>query len=381
MENELIEKKLNTEEIFDGIVLHVQRDTVSLPNGKEAIREVIRHMGAVCVAPLTDEGELIVERQYRYAVGQVMTEIPAGKLDYAGEDRLAAAQRELKEETGYIAERWTDIGLYYPAPAYSDEKITMYLAEGLHAGERHLDEGEFLDVVKVPVAELVSDVVNGIITDSKTQIAVLKVAEILRRREEKQSDHLRNEPETLKQDPQSVSTEEISAAQSDPMKTTSKIMNASSAAASSFAILSVEKDGVETFGAPVKENKAAVSEQVTGAPDQKVQARKDAAQTNESYTAQKQSIFDRMRSKTDIDKAKKIFLACVLIGIIILLVGGVVNIPIIALIGLLVLAYGVATDLICCRCPHCGKYLNKRASGRECPFCHQYLRPDGKPGK
>ena len=364
MENELIEKKLSTEEIFDGIVLHVQRDTIGLPNGKEGIREVIRHVGAVCVAPLTDEGELIVERQYRYAVGQVMTEIPAGKLDYAGEDRLAAAQRELKEETGYIAERWTDIGLYYPAPAYSDEKITMYLAEGLHAGERHLDEDEFLEVVKVPLDELVSDVVNGRITDGKTQIAVLKVAEILRRRSEKREEKL----PAAAQNPQSAAAPRAlqSAAPQDPQI---------AAPAASFAIIGVEKE--ENTEQPEYPHGSYTVQQAESPQEA------EAPETVEPQVEKppKQGFLAKIRSKTDIDKAKKIFRACVIIGIVILLVGGAVDIPIIAFVGLLVLIYGVATDLICCRCPHCGKYLNKRSSGRECPFCHQYLRPDGKPGK
>ena len=175
----LREVRTGSEEIFDGFILHVQRDTVRLPNGNSAVREVIRHVGAVCVIPVLDNGDVIMERQYRYPVDRIILEIPAGKLDYAGEDRLSAVRRELREETGYTADRWTDIGPLYPAPAYSDEYITMYLAQGLHRGDRDLDEDEFLDVHTVPLKTLAEDVMAGKIADAKTQICVLKAARIL----------------------------------------------------------------------------------------------------------------------------------------------------------------------------------------------------------
>ena len=175
----LTEKQVSSEDIFDGVVLHVKRDTVSLSNGSEAVREVIRHIGAVCVIPVTEKNEVIMERQYRYPLGCVILEIPAGKLDAPEEDRLSAIQRELREETGYTAEEWTEIGPFHPAPAYSDEYITMYLARGLHKGERHLDEDEFLDVYTIPLSELVEDVMAGRISDAKTQVCILKAARIL----------------------------------------------------------------------------------------------------------------------------------------------------------------------------------------------------------
>ena len=180
-EQKLREIRIDSEEIFNGLIMDVKRDRVRLPNGNQSVRELLRHVGAVCVVPVTDDGRVVVERQYRYPIDQVITEIPAGKLDSPDEDRLSAAQRELREETGFTADRWTDMGLYYPAAAYSDEKITMYLAQGLHKGEQHLDEGEFLNVETVPIAELVEDILSGKITDGKTQAAVLKASMLIAR--------------------------------------------------------------------------------------------------------------------------------------------------------------------------------------------------------
>ena len=175
----LTEVKTDSQEIFDGIILHLYKDTVCLPNGKSATREVIRHVGAVGVVPLTDGNKVIMERQFRYPLNRVVTEIPAGKLDSLSEDRLSAATRELEEETGYVAAQWTCLGDYYPTPAYCDERITLYLARGLSLGQRHLDEDEFLNFEAVPLADLVEDVMAGRITDGKTQVAVLKVARLL----------------------------------------------------------------------------------------------------------------------------------------------------------------------------------------------------------
>ena len=173
------ERKIASEEIFQGFILHVQKDTVGLPDGNTASREVIRHIGAVCVIPVTEDNQVIMERQYRYPIDRVIWEIPAGKLDAADEKWLDAAKRELREETGYTADEWTMIGEFYGAPAYSDERIGMFLARGLHRGERHLDADEYLDVVKVPLKDLVADVMNGVISDAKTQVAILKAARLL----------------------------------------------------------------------------------------------------------------------------------------------------------------------------------------------------------
>ena len=178
-ELELRETQLSSKEIFDGRILHVFEDTVRLPNGAAASREYLRHIGAVCVIPVLEDGSVLVERQYRYPVAQVLTEIPAGKLDAKDEDHLLAAQRELREETGATAERWTNLGVFYPACAYSDEAIEMYLAQGLHFGKRHLDADEFLNVARVPLTELVEEVMAGRIPDAKTQIAILKADRLL----------------------------------------------------------------------------------------------------------------------------------------------------------------------------------------------------------
>lgn len=181
MDNEeyLREEQISSEEIFNGRILHVVRDKVKLSNGSEVHREVIRHVGAVGIIPITNDGEAIVERQYRYPYDEVITEIPAGKLDSKSEDRLDAAKRELREETGIIADKWTEIGDFYPAAAYTDEKITLYIAQGLHQGAQDLDDDELLNVKKVPLEDLVEEVMLGKIPDSKTQVAILKAARIL----------------------------------------------------------------------------------------------------------------------------------------------------------------------------------------------------------
>lgn len=169
--------------IFDGRVVHLYVDDITLPDGNSGIREYIRHIGAVCVIPLTENNEVLCVRQYRYPFAEILTEIPAGKLDSREEDRAEAALRELREETGARCGRLTHLGKYYGSPAILDESIDMYLAEDLTMGECSLDEDEFLDVVKIPLSKLVDDVLAGKIPDGKTQIAVLRVNEMLRRRE------------------------------------------------------------------------------------------------------------------------------------------------------------------------------------------------------
>lgn len=175
----LQETGLNSTETYHGPLLHVFHDRVRLPNGAESGRDYIRHLGAVCIVPVTAEGEVVIERQFRYPLDMVITEIPAGKLDTAEEDRLSAAKRELREETGITADEWINMGDFYPAVAYSTERITMYLARGLHFGAQELDKDEFLQLKTVPLKELVAQVMSGEIVDIKTQAAILKTARLL----------------------------------------------------------------------------------------------------------------------------------------------------------------------------------------------------------
>ena len=172
------EKQISREEIFDGAVLHVVKDKILLPDGNTSFREFCLHKGAVAVVPVTDENEVILVRQFRYAHHREFLEIPAGKFDFIGEDPLEAAKRELEEETGARADRYTDLGILDTTPALIDEKIHMFLAEGLSFGESHPDEDEFLSVERIPLSELVDMVMAGKIRDGKTQIAILKAAKI-----------------------------------------------------------------------------------------------------------------------------------------------------------------------------------------------------------
>lgn len=179
---ELTEKQIASELIYEGKIVNLYRDDVLLPNGSKGVREYIRHVGAVCVVPVTGDGTVVMERQFRYPFNDVLTELPAGKLDSKQEDPEEAARRELREETGARAEELIFLGDYYPTCAYSDEVIHLYLARGITFGERSLDEDEFLNVQLVPLEEAVRDVMNGTIKDGKTQTALLKAFLYLRDR-------------------------------------------------------------------------------------------------------------------------------------------------------------------------------------------------------
>jgi ADP-ribose pyrophosphatase len=168
----LIEHTLDHVEVLKGHFLHAFRDQVRLPNGDTATREYVIHPGAVMIIALLDDGRLVMERQYRYPVKQVMIEFPAGKLD-AGEDRLACAQRELLEETGYRAKEWAHAGVLHPVISYSTEFIDIWFARGLSLGERRLDEGEFLDVFTASLDELLTWSREGKLTDAKTLTGLL----------------------------------------------------------------------------------------------------------------------------------------------------------------------------------------------------------------
>ena len=170
----LAERTTASELVFDGKILHLYRDDIALPNGQPAEREVIRHVGAVCVIPITDDGYAVMERQYRYPVDEVILEIPAGKLDSKEENHETAALRELEEETGYRAENWVDFGEFYGSAAILSERISLFLATGLTPGETNPDEDEFLRVRKIPLSELVNQILAGKVPDGKTQAAVLR---------------------------------------------------------------------------------------------------------------------------------------------------------------------------------------------------------------
>ena len=166
----LREERLSGEDIYGGIFLNMKRDTVLLPDGEQAIREYLTHPGAVAIVALLEDGRVLLERQYRYPIAKACIEIPAGKLD-PKEDHLACAKRELEEETGYTAKKWSLIRRIHPVISYSTEFIDIYLAEDLVPGESHLDEEEFLDVFAAPLEQLIGWVETGEITDVKTTIS------------------------------------------------------------------------------------------------------------------------------------------------------------------------------------------------------------------
>lgn len=170
---QFIEKKLSGSMMYQGKIIVVHRDTAELPNGKTAVREVVEHPGAVAVLPLDDAGNVITVRQYRYPLGRVLLEVPAGKLE-RGEDPRLCALRELEEETGLIPDELEELGSLYTTPGFCNEIIHLYLARGLHEGKVHPDEDEFLEREKIPFGVLVNAVMNGEIRDAKTVAAVLK---------------------------------------------------------------------------------------------------------------------------------------------------------------------------------------------------------------
>ncbi|MDD2417781.1 MAG: NUDIX hydrolase [Oscillospiraceae bacterium] len=176
----LREKTLSENILFTGNIITVHLDEVQLPNGKTATREVVEHPGGVCVAALNDNDQLLFVRQYRYPYGEVLLELPAGKLS-PGEDPLECGKRELQEETGAVAQHYESLGRLYPSPGYCGEIIHMFYASGLTYGEMNPDEDEFLEVERIPLEKAVQMVLDNEITDAKTQTAVLKVAEKRRR--------------------------------------------------------------------------------------------------------------------------------------------------------------------------------------------------------
>ena len=169
------ETMLESKEIFNGRVIRVTVDKVQLEDGTTSTREIVHHHGGACILPVDADGSVTMVRQFRYAFGEEIWELPAGKLE-ANEDPFEAAKRELSEECGLSADNYIDLGVVYPTVGYDSEKIYLWAATGLHKGGQHLDAGEFLDVVRMPFEEALQKVLHGEIKDSKTQIGLMKYA-------------------------------------------------------------------------------------------------------------------------------------------------------------------------------------------------------------
>lgn len=167
------EKRLSRDDVFRGRIVYMHVDEVLLPDGSRSMREIVEHPGGVTVIPVDDEGNVYCVRQYRYAMEQLLLEMPAGKLE-DGEMPLSCAMRELEEEIGFTAHSFEYLGEFYPSPGYCHEKLYAYLATGLKMGEARPDEGEFLEVEKYPLDTLAEMAMNGELKDAKSIIAVLK---------------------------------------------------------------------------------------------------------------------------------------------------------------------------------------------------------------
>jgi ADP-ribose pyrophosphatase len=174
VDEQLVERRIKSDSVYDGHFLKVRRDEVRLPDGKTAFREYVVHPGAVMIVPFLDDGQLVVERQHRYPLDRVLVEFPAGKLD-PDETTLACARRELREETGYAASEWAYAGRIHNACAYSTEFIEIWFARGLVPGPRQLDEGEFVEVHTTSEAALFELAASGELTDAKTMVGLLRL--------------------------------------------------------------------------------------------------------------------------------------------------------------------------------------------------------------
>ena len=171
----LVETRIASENVFEGKLLHVKRDTVRLPDGETATREYIDHPGAVMIIPRLPDGKLLLERQFRYPLARIFIEFPAGKID-PGEDPATTAARELLEETGYTAERWAHIGTLHPLITYSTERIEIYTADALTFVGTKLDAGEFVEIITATLEEALTWIDRGELTDVKTMLGLLLLA-------------------------------------------------------------------------------------------------------------------------------------------------------------------------------------------------------------
>jgi ADP-ribose pyrophosphatase len=170
-QSDFTETTVATKSVYDGVMLKVSEDQVRLPDGKLATREWIEHPGAVIILAQLDDGQVVLERQFRYPVRRHLIELPAGRIE-SGEDPLLTAQRELLEETGYVAREWKRLMAVHACIGYSNERIEFYQASGLSLQRRQLDDGEFLDVFTLPLADALALVDNGEITDTKTMLGL-----------------------------------------------------------------------------------------------------------------------------------------------------------------------------------------------------------------
>lgn len=176
---DITETTISSEILFDGKIFQVEKQRVQLMDGSESMREIVHHHGGACVVPVDENGQVYLIRQYRKALESETLEIPAGKLE-EDEEPYSCAVRELKEETGFVAERISSLGSIYPSPGYTDEEIFIYLATGLRSGRQELDPGEFLRVVPMPMVDVLDAIMEGRIKDSKTVVGLLKANEMMK---------------------------------------------------------------------------------------------------------------------------------------------------------------------------------------------------------
>lgn len=179
MSSDFTERKVTSRAVYRGRLLKVNEDEVSLPDGSSALREYVVHPGAAIILPLFDDGSVLLERQFRYPLGQHFYELPAGKLEQ-DEAPIETAKRELLEETGYAAAEWRELGHLHPCIGYSDERIDFFLARKLEFRGAHLDPGEFLETLRVPLGESVDWIRRGRITDTKTILGLFWAEKLLK---------------------------------------------------------------------------------------------------------------------------------------------------------------------------------------------------------